>query len=103
LDIQADVVVLSACETGVNEVGGGDEIIGLTRAFLAAGAKSLVHSLWPVFGTSTKELMVTFHNNLLQGQSKMDALRNAQLDMLHTDRFKKPFHWAPFVLVGDWH
>ena len=103
LDIQADVVVLSACETGVNEVGGGDEIIGLTRAFLAAGAKSLVHSLWPVFGTSTKELMVNFHNNLLHGQSKMDALRNAQLDMLHTDRFKKPFHWAPFVLVGDWH
>jgi len=103
VNIHADLVVLSACETGVSEVGGGDELIGLTRAFLAAGAKSLIHSLWPVSSRSTKELMVKFYDNLLTGQSKVDSLRNAQLDLLHTERFTNPYHWAPFVLAGDWH
>lgn len=100
--LDADVVTLSACESGVSEVAGGDDLMGLERAFLFAGAKSLVHSLWPVYGTSTTELMVTFYENLRNGQSKIDSLRNAQLDVLHSDRFSNPFYWAPFVLLGDW-
>ncbi len=103
LDLEADLVVLSACESGVNKVAGGDELMGLTRAFLFAGAKSLVHTLWPVYGVSTRELMVTFYKNLKNGQSKLDSLRNAQLEMLHNERFKNPFYWGPFVLMGDWH
>lgn len=103
LALDAEVVTLSACESGVNEVVGGDELMGLTRAFLFAGAKSLVHTLWPVYGISTTELMVTFYKNFLNGQSRVDSLRNAQLNLLNTKRFKNPYYWAPFVLVGDWH
>lgn len=102
LELNADLVVLSACETGMCTLRFGDEIMGLTRAFLAAGVKSLVHSLWPVYGVSSKRLMVQFYNNLLCGLSKVDSLRNAQLDTLCSTRFNNPFYWAPFVLVGDW-
>lgn len=102
LDLNADLVTLSACETGICTLRFGDEIMGLTRAFLFAGAKSLVHTLWPVYSISTSKLMVKFYENLLSGQSKLDSLRNAQLELLHSHRFNNPFYWAPFVLVGDW-
>ena len=103
LHLKADLVVLSACESGVNEVAGGDDLMGLERAFLSAGAQSMIHSLWPVYGVSTTELMVQVYENLMNGQSKLDSLRNAQVEMLHSNRFNNPFYWASFVLVGDWH
>jgi tetratricopeptide (TPR) repeat protein len=94
-----ELVTLSGCETGVSLSGGGDEQLGLGRAFLAAGARSLLISLWPVEDRSTCELMRAFYLNLLRGSSKMQALRVAQCSLLH--RYRHPYFWAGFRLVGD--
>ena len=97
LDLQhCELVTLSGCETGLALSGGGDEQLGLARAFLAAGAPSLVISLWPVEDTSTNELMQHFYQHLLQGESKVQALRSAQCNLLHqTDSmYAHPYFWA---------
>ncbi|HEX7735115.1 MAG TPA: CHAT domain-containing tetratricopeptide repeat protein [Ktedonobacteraceae bacterium] len=100
LPLQAcELVTLSGCETGVSLSGGGDEQLGLGRAFLAAGARSLLISLWPVEDYATSELMRVFYLNLLYGASKMQALRAAQCSLLH--RYHHPYFWAAFRLVGD--
>ncbi len=98
-----ELVVLSGCETGLALSGGGDEQLGLARAFLAAGAPSLVISLWSVEDTSTNELMQHFYQHLLQGESKVQALRSAQCNLLQqTDSmYAHPYFWAAFRLVGD--
>ena len=99
LKLQASLVTLSACQTGRSVVGGGDELLGLMRSFLAAGAASLVATLWAVEDRSTARLMQTFYNRLAAGWSKGAALRCAQLDLLHTPS-SHPYFWAPFFLVG---
>ena len=98
--LRASLVTLSACQTGRSVVGGGDELLGLMRAFLAAGAASLVGSYWAVDDTSTRRLMTHFYNGLLQGIGKSEALRAAQLALLGQPELSHPFFWAPFFLVG---
>jgi CHAT domain-containing protein len=153
LTMSADLVTLSACESGVNERRPGDELIGLTRALLYAGTPSVLVSLWQVSDLSTTLCMERFYRHFKQGGSKVDALREAQRELMRmtyaeargeiearrhlfealpaaeaarakrhlgvallglesgkpagVDRatwqpFQHPYHWAPFVLVGDW-
>lgn len=96
------LVTLSGCETGLALSGGGDEQLGLGRAFLAAGASSLVMSLWPVEDGATNELMLLFYRHLLNGDSRVQALRAAQCSLLRrSPLYAHPYFWAAFHLVGD--
>jgi CHAT domain-containing protein len=99
LALDGALVTLSACETGRSVVTGGDELIGLARGFLYAGAATLVQSLWRVEDGSTARLMERFYRNLRQGQLKGASLRAAQLSLLAEGL--PPYFWAPFQLVGD--
>jgi CHAT domain-containing protein len=107
LRLQASLVTLSACQTGRSVVGGGDELLGLMRAFLGVGAASLVLSLWAVEDRSTAQLMACFYRKLAQGWAKGQALRQAQLACLQGqadggDGLRQhPYFWASFFLVGD--
>jgi CHAT domain-containing protein len=104
LELNASLVTLSACQTGTSAIGGGDELVGFSRAFLYAGAASLLLSLWRVEDQATAQLMDRFYQALLDGQSKPAALRQAQLALLRGDegyRYSHPFFWSPFVLIGD--
>jgi CHAT domain-containing protein len=98
-----ELVTLSGCETGKALIGGGDEQLGLGRAFLAAGAESLVISLWPVEDNATSDLMKLFYQRLLSGDSKVQALRAAQCSLINSDSpmYIHPYFWASFRLVGD--
>ena len=99
LDLAGALVTLSACESGRNEVYAGDELMGLTRAFLGAGATTLVASLWLVQDETTAELMENWYEHLSEGVGRATALRNAQLAL--KDKFPHPYYWAPFVLIGQ--
>jgi CHAT domain-containing protein len=99
LNLDGALVTLSACETGRSVVTGGDELIGLARGFLFAGASTLVQSLWRVEDGSTARLMARFYGALRSGSSRGAALRTAQLSLLAEGY--PPFCWAPFQLVGD--
>jgi CHAT domain-containing protein/tetratricopeptide (TPR) repeat protein len=99
LDLTGALVTLSACESGRNEVFGGDELIGLTRAFLGAGAVTLVASLWLVQDETTAELMDKWYEHLRKGVGRAAALRQAQLEL--KDNFPHPYYWSPFVLIGQ--
>lgn len=107
LHLKASLVTLSACQTGRNVVGGGDELLGLMRAFLCAGAASLVLSLWAVEDRSTAELMETFYYKLAEGWTKGAALRHAQLQFIRVQddqrgtAYGHPYFWAPFFIVGN--
>jgi tetratricopeptide (TPR) repeat protein len=100
---KCELVTLSGCETGLALGGGGDEQLGLGRAFLAAGASSLVMSLWSVEDQATSELMQLFYRHLLHGESKADALRAAQCAFIHrtASTYSHPYYWAAFRLVGE--
>lgn len=102
--LHAHLVALSGCETGVNENRPGDELIGLTRAFLYAGTPSVLVSLWRVADTSTAFLMKQFYMYLREdlAVSKVDALRQAILDTKNQSHWVSFYYWAPFVLIGDW-
>jgi tetratricopeptide (TPR) repeat protein len=99
LDLAGALVTLSACESGRNEVFAGDELIGLTRAFLGAGAATLVASLWLVQDETTAELMERWYEHLRRGVGRAAALRRAQLAL--KDKSPHPYYWAPFVLIGQ--
>jgi tetratricopeptide (TPR) repeat protein len=98
LDLAGALVTLSACESGRNEVFAGDELIGLTRAFLGVGASTLVVSLWVVQDETTASLMEKYYERLRDGAGPAEALRAAQLAL--KDERPHPYYWAPFVLVG---
>lgn len=100
LDLRCDLVVLSACETGVSTIAPGDELIGLARGFFAAGAPALLVSLWKVDDASTAELMTHFYTRLRAGDTPARALRAAQCALM--DTYPHPFFWASFVLMGRW-
>ncbi len=103
LKLNADLVTLSACRTGLGQLLNGEGLIGLTRAFLYAGAESVVVSLWNVNDIATATLMKAFYKNLKQGLSKDDALRQAKLELIRGQQqaWRHPYYWAAFVLVGD--
>ena len=100
-----ELVVLSACQTGLGDVRSGEGVFGLRRAFLYAGAKTLVTSLFEVPDRDTRDLMKHFYRNLQAGHGKLAALHGAQREMLTQRRLAggaaHPFFWASFILVGD--
>ncbi|GAC1428156.1 MAG: CHAT domain-containing protein [Terriglobales bacterium] len=98
LDLPAELVVLSGCATGLNVVRPGDEVVGLVRGLLRAGAQSLVLSLWDVHDTSTKDFMIAFYARLQTGVSKAQALQGAMIEL--RERYPHPYFWAPFTLIG---
>jgi CHAT domain-containing protein len=97
--LETELVVLSACETGLGHVHIGEGVFGLRRAFTLAGAKTLVMSLWKVPDQETQELMVDFYQHLLSGRPRADALRRAQLAM--KQRRPHPYYWGAFICQGD--
>lgn len=97
MNLDADLVTLSACETGLGKVANGDDVVGLTRGFLYAGSRSIVASLWSVDDQATATLMEAFYENL-SNQNKQEALRLAQLKTRKA--FPHPFYWAAFQLTG---
>jgi len=99
---QSAMVVLSACDSGLGRVSNGDEIWGFTRAFLGAGAASLVVSLWPVDDEPTERMMMRFYEDASKATDRRVALRQAQLELLKDAKTRDPFFWAPFTLVGSW-
>jgi len=102
LPIEADLVVLSACDTGKGKFETGEGLIGLTRAFMYAGASSVTVTLWKVSDWSTPALMDSFYRALTKGSSRAEALRQAKLEMMKSpyERYRHPFFWASFVLIG---
>ena len=103
LRMGAPLVMLSACETGLGKEKRGEGVIGLTRAFMYAGAPTVGVSLWSVADKSTAELMTDFYRRLLGStNSSSAAMRAAQLGLISGKKYSAPFYWAPFVIVGDW-
>jgi CHAT domain-containing protein/lipopolysaccharide biosynthesis regulator YciM len=104
IDIHADLVCLSACQTGLGKLSKGEGIIGLSRALLYAGAENLIVSLWTVSDNSTSELMIDFYHNHLYSDhynTFSGALRKAKLNLIKDKEFSKPYYWAPFILIGE--
>ena len=100
LKLDCGLVTLSACETGMNAVAPGDEVMGLVRGFLTAGSAAVMMSLWTIDDNATTELMAAFYGELARTKSPAGALRAAQLKLLA--QRPHPFFWSPFVLVGRW-
>jgi CHAT domain-containing protein/tetratricopeptide (TPR) repeat protein len=103
LRLSANLLTLSACETGLGTQVRGEGMIGLTRAFFYAGAQSLLVSLWPVADRSTPDLMFRFYELLQSTERKSESLRKAKLAMIGSGKYSHPYYWAPFILVGDPH
>jgi CHAT domain-containing protein len=117
LELNSDLVALSACETALGDLSRGDELVGLSRAFIYAGAPAVIVSLWKVDDASTAWLMARFHKHLVEGKSMAQALTFAQRELLKSAAVKgntnvqalkidavkasQPDHWAPFILIGD--
>ncbi len=106
LKLQAQLVVLSACETANGRISAGEGVIGLSWAFLLAGCRTMVVSQWQVNSTSTTEFMIHFFTQLKRGEdkkqgAKAQALRQATLQLLHQSRYQHPYYWAGFVMIGE--
>jgi CHAT domain-containing protein len=104
LHLSANLVVLSACETGLGKDVKGEGLVGLTRGFMYAGTPRVVVSLWDVDDQATSELMTAFYRKMLQsGMKPGAALRAAQLEILqHNQQYTSPYYWAAFTLQGEW-
>jgi CHAT domain-containing protein len=96
------LVVLSACKTGVGDTATGEGVYGLRRAFAISGAKTQVMSLWSVETDATQHLMTEYYKRLAQGEERGEALRQVQLEMLRGDTFQHPDFWAAFLPSGEW-
>ena len=94
-----ELVVLSACETGLGDIQIREGVFGLRRSFILAGAKTIVMSLWPVPDKQTQELMIDFYHGLLKGWPRVDALREAQL--IIKSKYPDPYYWGAFICQGD--
>ena len=97
--LDTDLVVLSACETGLGEVKAGEGVFGLRRAFMLAGANTLVMSLWKVPDQETQELMSEFYTRILKGEARVEALRHAQLSL--KKKHDDPLFWGAFICQGE--
>jgi CHAT domain-containing protein/Tfp pilus assembly protein PilF len=105
MNLNADLVVLSACNTARGEKTSGEGIVGLSWALFAAGVPAQIVSQWSVDDQATATLMTRFYRNLKKGQPKGTALRNAELSFLKAGsdpKWRNPYYWAPFILLGDW-
>jgi len=103
LNLPAEMVVLSACETGLGKQVKGEGLVSLTRGFMYAGAARVVVSLWSVNDRATAELMTRFYRKILvEGQRPAAALRAAQVEMWRTKQWESPYYWAAFTLQGEW-
>jgi CHAT domain-containing protein len=103
LNLPAELVVLSACETGLGKEIKGEGLVGLTRGFMYAGARRVVVSLWNVNDKATAELMARFYRGMLrENKTPAAALRAAQIEMSRQKQWQSPYYWAPFVLQGEW-
>jgi CHAT domain-containing protein/lipopolysaccharide biosynthesis regulator YciM len=102
LNLNANLVTLSACQTGLGKISKGEGVIGLSRALVYAGAKNLVVSFWSVADESTSQLMRSFYQQLIAENSSSftASLRNAKLEMITREQYASPYYWAPFVLIG---
>ncbi len=100
IELDSDLVVLSACQTGKGELENGEGVSGLSRAFLYAGAQAVLASLWNINDRATAGFMGHFYRSLNQGKNKDEALQSAKLEMLRSP-FGHPFYWAAFVVIGD--
>ncbi|NNE43931.1 MAG: CHAT domain-containing protein, partial [Gemmatimonadetes bacterium] len=98
LRLNASLVCLSACQTGLSSVSPGDELVGLSRGFLYAGARALLASLWRIPDSSTADLMAHFYEELAAGEGMAESLRKAMIRAREVR--EHPFHWAPFVMLG---
>ncbi|MEK7407515.1 MAG: CHAT domain-containing protein [Acidobacteriota bacterium] len=101
-ELDADLVVLSACQTGLGKLVRGEGMIGLTRAVLYAGSPRVVVSLWEVNDLATAVFMAAFYGAMRRGAGPAAALRKAKLSFLRSDTpaYRHPYFWAPFVLTG---
>ncbi|MBD2015244.1 tetratricopeptide repeat protein [Microcoleus sp. FACHB-53] len=97
-----ELVVLSACETGLGDVVSGDGVYGLRRALAVAGTESQLISLWKVDDEGTKDLMVSYYKRLMANVERSQALRQTQLEMLQNPQYQHPYYWAAFIPSGDW-
>ncbi|BBD59023.1 TPR domain protein [Nostoc sp. HK-01] len=103
LNLKAELVVLSACQTGLGEEVKGEGLVGLTRGFMYAGSPRVVVSMWSVDDQATSELMKAFYKNMLKtGLTPAAALRKAQLEIWRTQKYVAPYYWAAFTLQGEW-
>jgi CHAT domain-containing protein len=102
LDLKAEMVVLSACQTARGRLGAGEGMIGMSWALFVAGSPTVVVSQWKVDSARTTELMIEFHRNLLRksATNKAEALRDAALKQLRT-QYNHPYYWAGFVIIGN--
>jgi CHAT domain-containing protein len=102
MDLHAKLAVLSACQTARGWVGAGEGMIGMSWALFVAGVPTTVTSQWKVDSASTTNLMIDFHRRLtMRHANKAEALRQAELGLLRSERYRHPFYWAGFVMVGD--
>jgi CHAT domain-containing protein len=101
LDLKADLIVLSACETGSGKDLRGEGPLGISRGFMALGVPQLVASLWKVEDQATAELMTRFYRQLRNGDRPPEALRLAQLSMMRDPEWSDPSFWAGFIFLGD--
>ncbi len=103
LNLPAEMVVLSACETGLGKEIKGEGVVGLTRGFMYAGAARVTVSLWSVHDRATADLMEKLYQKMLQQKlTAAAALRAAQIEMWQTKRWQEPYYWAPFIIQGEW-
>jgi len=103
MKLNADLVVLSACQTALGKEVSGEGLIGLTQGFMYAGSPRVVASLWKVDDAATAELMEQFYKAMLQeNQGPAAALRQAQLKMLKTKNWQHPYYWSAFTIQGEW-
>jgi CHAT domain-containing protein len=104
LELKADLVTLSACQTGLGKEIKGEGLIGLMRCFMYVGAPRIVASLWKVDDRATSELMKRFYQGMLGPErlSAARALREAQLSIWKWTQWREPYYWAAFALRGEW-
>ena len=103
LKLPAELVVLSACETGLGKDVKGEGLVGLTRGFMYAGARRVVVSLWNVNDKATADLMANLYRGMLRSNKTPAAsLREAQIEMLRQKQWRSPYYWAAFVIQGEW-